>query len=72
MLESYSQVFVCNRRVSIIATVNPSLRFCHVLAFTAQAHRTLLMTKPGKWENLGDIEEDSLEEKSAVIPNKLR
>jgi hypothetical protein len=30
------------------------------------------MTKPGKWENLEDIEEDSLGEKSAVIPNKLR
>jgi len=31
------------------------------------------MSKPGKWENLGDIKEDSLgQKKSAVIPKKLR
>jgi hypothetical protein len=55
--------FLCNHRVSINATVNPSLRFCQVLVLTAQAHRTVLMTKPGNWEHLGDIEEDSLGEK---------
>jgi hypothetical protein len=62
MLESY-RYFVCNHRVSIIAKVNPSLRFCQVLVLTAEAHKTLLMAKPGKWENLGDIEDDSLREK---------
>lgn len=35
-----------------------------MLVLTAQAHRTLLMTKPGKWENLGYIAEESLGEKN--------